>query len=72
MTTHSPVPADVEPTSLADLVDDCREVSGVLAPWFAGAVRVPAPRSLVGGGPMPVQIPAAAGIDLDGYGDYGC
>jgi hypothetical protein len=65
MTTHSPVPADVEPTSLADLVDDCREVSGVLAPWFAGAVRVPAPR------PMPVSLPVAAGI-LDGYSDYGC
>ena len=65
MTTHSPVPADVEPSSLADLVDDCREVSGVLAPWFAGAVRVPAPR------PMPVPLPVAAGI-LDGYSDYGC
>ena len=63
MTTHSPVPADVEPTSLADLVDDCREVSGVLAPWFAGAVRVPAPR------PMPVEIPASL---VDGYSDYGC
>ncbi len=65
MTTHSHVPADVEPTSLADLVDDCREVSGVLAPWYAGAVRTPAPR------PMPVEIPAAADI-LDGYSDYGC
>ena len=66
MTTHSHVPADVEPASLADLVDDCREVSGVLAPWFAGAVRVPAPR------PVVVDVPVAAGIDLDGYGDYGC
>ena len=67
MTTHSPVPADVEPTSLADLVDDCREVSGVLAPWFAGAVRLPAPRDA-----GPVSVPTAVGIDLDGYSDYGC
>jgi hypothetical protein len=66
MTTHSPVPADVEPASLADLVDDCREVSGVLAPWFAGAVRMPAPRPAA-----PAGLPAAAGI-LDGYSDYGC
>ena len=66
MTTHSPVPADVEPTSLADLIEDCREVSGVLAPWFAGAVRVPAPRPAAA-----VEIPAATGM-LDGYSDYGC
>ena len=66
MTTHTAVPADVEPASLADLVDDCREVSGVLAPWFAGAVRVPAPRAL------PVEIPSEVATGLVGYGDYGC
>jgi hypothetical protein len=66
MTTHTAVPADVEPTSLDDLLADCREVSGVLAPWFAGAVRLPSAR-----GAVPVQIPAGATTGLDGYGDYG-
>lgn len=75
MTTHTPVPADIDPASLADLVEDCREVSGVLAPlvtsgWFAGAVRVPAPTTPAEG-PLPVHVPTAAGIDLDGYGYYG-
>ena len=30
MSLHTPVPSDVEPTSLLDLVHDCREVAGVL------------------------------------------
>jgi hypothetical protein len=30
MSLHTPVPSDVEPTSLMDLVADCREVAGVL------------------------------------------
>jgi hypothetical protein len=30
MSIHTPVPSDVEPTSLLDLVNDCREVAGVL------------------------------------------
>lgn len=30
MSMHPPVPSDVEPTSLMDLVNDCREVAGVL------------------------------------------
>ena len=62
MTTHTPVPADVDPASMDDLYDDCREVSGVLAPWFAGAVRLPAPR-----GAMPVEIPVGM---ADGLADY--
>ena len=67
MTTHTHVPADVEPDSFSDLLEDCREVSGVLAPWVSGAVRLPSPR-----GAMPVEIPKDAVIDLDGYSDYGC
>ena len=66
MTTHTPVPADVEPESMDDLLEDCREVSGVLAPWYSGAIRVPAPRADV-----PVEIPAGTVAGLDGYGDYG-
>jgi hypothetical protein len=65
MTTSSPVPADVEPTSMADLYDDCREVSGVLAPWYSGVVRVPVPRDA-----MRVSIPDAAADAFD-YGEYG-
>ncbi len=30
MSIYTPVPSDVEPTSLLDLVNDCREVAGVL------------------------------------------
>jgi len=62
LVTH--VPADVEPRDLVDLLDDCREVSGVLAlPAYAPAPRTPA-------APQPV-------IDLDtvavleGWGAYG-
>ena len=65
MTTHSPVPADVEPDSMSDLYDDCREVSGVLAPWYSGAIRMPAQRE-----PAPVSIPLGAADAFD-YGDYG-
>lgn len=62
LVTH--VPADVEPTALVDLLDDCREVSGVLAlPAYVPAARA--------------QVAAQPVIDLDtvavleGWGAYG-
>ena len=66
MTTSTPVPADVEPSSIIDLLQDCREVSGVLG-VVPLVVRVPearAPRGVVG-------IDALTAAGLDGYGDYG-
>lgn len=65
MTTTNPVPADDEPGSILDLVEDCREVSGVLAPW-PGVVRLPGPGIRTG-----LTIPVGAAGGLEGYGDYG-
>jgi hypothetical protein len=65
MTTHT-VPADVEPDSIIDLVDDCREVSGMLAPFVIDLTNIPAARTAV-----PFTIPAQTAAALDGFEDYG-
>jgi hypothetical protein len=65
MTTHL-VPSDVEPDSFIDLADDCREVSGMLAPFVIDLTNIPAARR-----PMPFVIPAQTAAALDGYGEYG-
>ncbi len=65
MSTHVQVPGDVEAESLVDLVQDCREISGVL-----GSV-VPAAPAVDTRGVMPVEIGALTAAGLDGYGDYG-
>ena len=66
MSFHPHVPADDEATSMIDLVEDCREVAGVLAPYLPLHVRLPEARS-----PHPVEIDAAiaAGVG-EGWGDY--
>lgn len=66
MTTHTAVPADVEPASIIDLVDDCREVSGMLAPFVIDLTNIPAARSAT-----PFQIPAQTADALAGYEEYG-
>ncbi len=65
MTTSTPVPADVEPSSIIDLMQDCREVSGVLGA-SPPVVRLPDTRA-----PIRVDIDALTAAGLDGYGDYG-
>ena len=50
---------------MTDLYDDCREVAGVLAPWYSGVIRMPAPR-----GAQPIAIPSGAAEAFD-YGEYG-
>jgi len=65
MTTHT-VPADVEPDSIIDLVDDCREVSGMLAPFVIDLTNIPGPRRA-----MPFAISAATAASMDGYEEYG-
>jgi hypothetical protein len=65
MTTHM-VPADVEPDSITDLVDDCREVSGMLAPFVIDLTNIPRQ-----GRVMPFQIPAQTAAALEGYEEYG-
>ncbi|GAC1440679.1 MAG: hypothetical protein NVS3B26_15610 [Mycobacteriales bacterium] len=65
MTTHT-VPADVEPASITDLVDDCREVSGMLAPFVIDLTNIPAPRSA-----LPFLIPPQTAAALEGFEEYG-
>jgi hypothetical protein len=65
MTTHT-VPADVEPDSIIDLVDDCREVSGMLAPFVVDLTNIPMARTAT-----PFVIPAQTAAALDGFEDYG-
>ena len=65
MTTHT-VPADVEPDSIIDLVDDCREVSGMLAPFVIDLTDIP-----VQAGVKPFAIPAQTADRLAGFEDYG-
>ena len=65
MTTHAHVPADVEADSIVDLVQDCREISGVLGSF------VPAAPMSDARGAMPVEILASTAARLDGYADYG-
>lgn len=66
MTSHPHVPADDDADSILDLVDDCREVSGVLAPFGSANVRIPLARSA-----MPVDIATSTAARLDGWGEYG-
>ena len=66
MTTHITVPADVEADSMTDLVDDCREVSGMLAPFVIDLTNIP-----MQGHVRPFQIPAQTAAALDGFEDYG-
>ncbi len=66
MTLHPHVPADVEAGSIIDLVEDCREVSGVLGTFLPLVVRLPD-----SGAVMPLDIDADTASAFAGYGDYG-
>ena len=66
MSIHTSVPSDIDPGSFIDLADDCREVSGVLAPYVIDLNTIPAPRSA-----LHVEISAGAAAVLDGYDEYG-
>jgi hypothetical protein len=60
------VPADDDPESVVDLVEDCREVSGVLAPFVPGALRLPVSRPV-----SPVGFDAAVVAGVADWSDYG-
>ena len=64
MATYSSVPGDLEPSSILDLVQDCREFAGALG----GA---PAAYPEVDTVALPLDISAAAVLSLTGFGDYG-
>lgn len=69
MSLHPSLRSDDDET-LIDLVDDCREVSGVLAPYVPHTVSLPAPRDpATGEVALPIDEAAVAG--LSGWGDYG-
>ncbi len=72
MSVSSPVPADEDPSSIIDLVEDSREVSGVLAPYLPTGVQVPDEIRLPEArGALPVEIDAAVAAGVAGWGDYG-
>jgi hypothetical protein len=83
MALYAPVPSETEPTSLVDLVNDCREVAGVLshsvidltAGLTRSAVRlplqkVPLDRLPVSFGAMPVEITDDLLVTVSGLEDY--
>jgi hypothetical protein len=67
MTVHPHVPADDDATSIIDLVEDCREVSGVLAPYVP-AEFLPIPNARQA---MPVEIDAGVAAGFADWSDYG-
>ncbi len=83
MALHTPVPADSEPTSFGDLVNDCREVASVLSSSvidltgsIASAVvtlptnRLPLDRLPFSFGTMPVEITDDLLVTVAGMDDY--
>jgi hypothetical protein len=83
MALHTPVPSDSEPTSIVDLVNDCREVAGVLghsvlelpSSITRGVVRVPLQalpidRLPFSFGAMPVEITEDLLVTVSGMDDY--
>lgn len=79
MALHIPVPSDTEPTSIVDLVNDCREVASVLGQSVidltATVVRIPMNRLPLDRlpfsfGTMPVEITDDLLVTVNGMDDY--
>ena len=79
MSFSTPVPSDVEATSIVELVNDCRKVSVVLAgrvlDLTVSAVRVPLARIPLDRlpfsfGAMPVEITEDLLVTVAGMDDY--
>lgn len=79
MATHTPVPSETEPTSIIDLVNDCREVASVLGQSVLDlthtVVRVPLSRLPVDRlpfsfGAMPAEITEDLLTTVEGLDDY--
>ncbi|MGZ6825974.1 MAG: hypothetical protein ACXVGH_04215 [Mycobacteriales bacterium] len=86
MALHTPVPSDNEPTSIVDLVNDCREVAGVLGSTvidLTAAITRSASRSAriplqalpldrlpFSFGAMPVEITEDLLVTVEGLDDY--
>ena len=65
MATYTSVPGDLEPTSILDLVQDCREFAGALG--GAPAAYAAVDSEIV----LPLDISPATVRSLSGLGDYG-
>lgn len=65
MAAYSSVPGDLEPSSILDLVQDCRDFAGALG---GGPAAYPAAD---GASVLPLDIGPAAVLSLSGLGDYG-
>ena len=79
MALHAPVPSENEPTSIIDLVNDCREVANVLGhsviDLTAAVVKVPLSRLPLerlpfGFGAMPAEITDDLLVTVAGMDDY--
>lgn len=79
MALHTPVPSETEPTSIVDLVNDCREVASVLGQSVLDltqtVVRVPLSRLPVDRlpfsfGAMPAEITEDLLLQVEGLDDY--
>ncbi|MCW2679121.1 MAG: hypothetical protein JWM62_522 [Frankiales bacterium] len=66
MTTSHHVPADDDADTIIDLVEDCREISGVLGSFVPTVIRIPEARTAP---PMEISIDAVHA--LAGYEEYG-
>ena len=84
MAIHTPVPSETEPTSIIDLVNDCRQVAGVLGhsviDLTTAAIRLPLSRVPLNRvpldrlpfsfGAMPVEITEDLLVTVNGMDDY--
>ena len=79
MAIHAPVPSETEPTSIIDLVNDCRQVAHVLGhsviDLTTAAIRlplsrVPLDRLPFSFGAMPVEITEDLLVTVHGLDDY--
>lgn len=83
MALYAPVPSETEPTSMIDLVNDCREVAGVLGhsviDLTVGITRsvtrvplqkIPLDRMPFSFGAMPVEITEDLLVTVNGLEDY--
>lgn len=79
MALHIPVPSETEPTSIGDLMNDCREVASVLGhsviDLTSAVVRIPMTRLPLDRlpfsfGAMPVEITDDLLVTVDGMDDY--
>ena len=79
MALHDHVPSDVEPNSIVDLVNDCREVANVLGHSVIDLTtavvkvplsRLPLDRLPFSFGAMPAEITDDLLVTVDGMDDY--